>query len=524
MADFAGAGILISMWTRRPQATHINRGGMIMRKTLVGSTLLVCLLALNVLPRSAEASAPMCGQAQVETLLGAAAPPGPSAYYIVPREPVSPFYQWESNNGYCGEVSLIQAALNNGQWLSQFNARRVCGEFLGQTGGSGPSLQQAGTSPSKGANYNAQLLLQTPSQGLSGPDDFGNAARCAANTRMDMITYPSNTGYRVPNSGLAGYEDFMSWIKAQVIAGNQVTLGVLLNGNNDPQYDHIVTVIKIGTNHSPTDSTYYPDDVLYFDDHGLYTLTRSSTGTWSFALNPSIPLGAGSDSTGCTPYIFAYTFASLARTRAAANASGAPAFSIVIPKASGTTETVAGNAGKNGLGTSKVPGPHDFAFAVSGPSDPQGVTVPVVLTILGTKTLTNGVWQANPMDANSVPNAGYDYENPYIGGPVGQCDDGSCVSNDEPPAMTMTLQATVQDLTPGVTYNLYEYDFPSLKSSTAVGSDVALAVPTSDFNANSAMATSKISFIAKGTTYTAPEITRTSDKIVVFRAVPASAP
>jgi hypothetical protein len=32
-----------------------------------------------------------------------------------------------------------------------------------------------------------------------------------------------------------------------------------------PAADHEVAVIGLGTNHSPTDPTYYPDDVVYFD-------------------------------------------------------------------------------------------------------------------------------------------------------------------------------------------------------------------------------------------------------------------
>jgi hypothetical protein len=55
----------------------------------------------------------------------------PSTKYMIYSAPtVTPFYQWENNNGYCGEVSMMQAGLNNGQWMSQFNARLVCGVGL----------------------------------------------------------------------------------------------------------------------------------------------------------------------------------------------------------------------------------------------------------------------------------------------------------------------------------------------------------------------------------------------------------
>jgi len=84
--------------------------------------LVFAVLGMGVLlipQQRAVAAAPGCGQAPVEALLGAPAPPGPSAHYIIPNGNVAPFYQWQSNTGYCGEVSLMQAALANGEWLSQ---------------------------------------------------------------------------------------------------------------------------------------------------------------------------------------------------------------------------------------------------------------------------------------------------------------------------------------------------------------------------------------------------------------------
>jgi len=51
------------------------------------------------------------------------------------------FYQWANNNGYCGEVDLIQAGLNNGQWMSQYDARLVCCSGLGQAGTCSKSSQ-----------------------------------------------------------------------------------------------------------------------------------------------------------------------------------------------------------------------------------------------------------------------------------------------------------------------------------------------------------------------------------------------
>lgn len=444
---------------------------------------LICLLGSSV-----HAAEPGCGQ----SLADGTTPPATTAY-IYPRQAVQPFYQWENNYGYCGEVSMIEAGLNNGQWMSQFNARRICGSGLSQSGPNGACAAHHAQT-----NYNAQLLIEDPGTGVSGPNTYANAAQCLANSRLSAITF----SYQAQPVGIAGYEQFMSWVKGQVIAGHQVGMAILLHGGNNPQYDHEVAVVRIGTNHAPADPAYYPDDVLYFDDHGVYTFSGST-----YTSNPAIPPGAGSDSTGCTPYVFGYSFASLANSRAGSNSQGAQAYSIVIPG----NQTIHTYTGASGYDTVPILGPHNYAFAVTGPEDPTGVTLPVALTIAG-PTVTNGV--ANPLD----PVAGYNYENPMIGTSVwGR----SCTNT--PPAAWMTnfvLQVTVTGLTPGVSYNLYQYDFASVKGQ---GSAAALAVPVQDFNANAGLATRRTTFTAAGSTFQ-QTVAATSNKVVVFRCVPANAP
>jgi hypothetical protein len=443
------------------------------------------LLALAANSRAAE---PDCGQKLVDGTT-----PPPTSSYIYPRQPLQPFYQWENNDGYCGEVSMMQAGLNNGQWMSQFNARLICGTGLSQSGPNGTCAAHHGQ-----VDYNAQLLIEDPGTGVSGPDTYANAAQCLSNSRLSATTY----NYSAQPSGTAGYEEYMSWVKQQVIAGHQATIAILLNGGSDPQYDHEVAVIKIGTNHSPTDPTYYPDDVVYFDDHGVYTLSGTT-----FTSNPAIPPGAGTDSTGCTPFVFGYTFASFPKTRAEANLPGAQAYSIIIPG----DRTINTYAGGSGYDTVPISGPHNYGFSVAGPQDPTAVTLPVALTVVG-PTMTNGL--ANPLD----PVAGYDYENPMIGTSVwGQ----SCTNT--PPTAWMTsfgLQVTVSGLTPGIAYNLYEYEFSAVAGE---GSAAALAVPVENFNANAGLAAHVTAFTAAGPIFQ-QTVTTTSNKIVVFRCVPASAP
>ena len=272
--------------------------------------------AMLMVAQGAFAEAPGCGQAMVD----GTTPPA-TKHFILPRQAVQPFYQWESNNGYCGEVSMMQAGLANGQWMSQFNARRICGTGLSQSGHDGTCALHHHL-----PNYNAQLLIEDPGTGVSGPNRYANASLCLSNARLAGSTFP----YTQQSTGRAGYKQYMSWVKQQVILGNQVTLAVLDNGGSDPQYDHEVAVLKIGTNHAVTDPTYYDDDVIYFDDHGAYTLHGDH-----FTNNPAIPPGAGGDDKGCTPFVYGYSFAALANNRAGANKPGGPSLLCRGPPATG---------------------------------------------------------------------------------------------------------------------------------------------------------------------------------------------
>ena len=410
--------------------------------------------------------------------------------FISPAQPVTPFYQWQSQSGNCGETSMIQAGLNHGQWTSQFNARLLCGaQGNGLDGEPGVSLSQTGPDAFCGAHkdapdYNAQLLLE--------PTAAANVNTCLSNYGLTFEQYDSAS----QPTGKAGYEDFMSWVKAQTIAGHQITLGVLEPGGSDPQYDHIVSVVKIGTNHDATDATYHGDDVLYIEDHGsLMFLGGKETS------NPAIPPQA-SNSKACIPYVYGYSFDDLGKTAAQGHKESAHAYSILVPGPSAKVMTGGDGASNNATAVMV----HDFATAVVGPAGAG--QKPVVLAITGTST--NG--KANPKDRL----AGFAYESPF----VGNADGDGCSNNPPASWMEMTFDVTVSELEAGTSYNLYEYSFDRIEG---VGSAAALAVPTTGFNANAAQATNVTPFTADNTTFTT-SVTRSSDKTIVFRAVAADAP
>ncbi len=384
-----------------------------------------------------------------------------SQSYIVSRNPISPYMQWMANNGYCGEVSSIEAGMFAGLWMSQFNARLICGTELSQSGPDGFCAANDLT-----ANYNAQFLFEDPNV---GDEPFASSGTCLKNAHL--ISQGFN--YRSQPSGIAGYQQFMSWVKERLIAGDTVAIGVLNRGGDDPQYDHEVTVAKIGTNHSPTDSTYFDDDVLYFEDHGE----------------------------GGTAFDDGYTFGSLAQTRISANALTANVYSILIP---GGAPVYSGTGG-DGIHVNPKPiTPSNYAFAVTGPIDPGHETLPVAVTIVGSSL--DGV--ANPPQTG----IGFNFESPAIGDEI-----NSICTNVPPTWMGVSLQATISGLTPGVSYNLYEYDFSTL---SGLASAASLPLPDSDFNAHANLATKKTTFTAQTSSFQ-QTVETTSDKVIVFRCVRA---
>lgn len=455
-----------------------------------------------------RADRPQCGQDLVEKTLGVTLPERKSLKFIEPAAPVQIFYQWNANNGYCGEASLISAGLANGQYMSQADTRLACGAFMGKASdGTGASLLQSGGLGATAVNYNAQMLLEDAGAGVSGENDFGQGARCAANSGLEATTYPFETGYKTVNTGVSGVQDYLSWIKAEMIAGHHVTIGVVWNGGDDAQYDHIVSVVKIGTNHDVNDPSYYPDDVLYFDDHGLYTLQFDYEDGWEFTDNPASPVGAGGDDKGCTPYLFAYTFDTIAKTRKAANKTNAPAYSLIIPS-SAEISVIAGNSAREGDGLVQINGPHNYALSVHGPLDTADQTQKVSLKIVSSRSLQKGVWTENLRD----PIGGFNYENPYISPTPDGCDDGECLTNIRPEPMQIELVATLRGLVVGRSYKVVEYNFPFLD-----GSKTGRFAAMPDDQAQASYVTS---LTAVSTEVALPPVQRMSNQLIKFRVFP----
>jgi len=233
------------------------------------------------------------------------APPRPAAattYTAGSRLP--PRIQWNANYGYCGETAFVSAGLYYGQYISQYDARAI-------------------------ASKNTRQSLES-SQLLLGVNDVAAAKAMQLNaTAFDTAKQPTSKA-------------FLTWVKSNVVAGSPVVIGVFANQSRfygtanpnagDTEYDHIVTVTGITSTRALTGPTmYYADDVLTFNDGGLWTGTNGQ------------PQNA-----------FSYPFGTFATTRQRANAKTGAVYSL-----------------KSGA---------DYGIAITGIIDLNRDTVPVRLT------------------------------------------------------------------------------------------------------------------------------------------------
>jgi hypothetical protein len=201
--------------------------------------------------------------------------------------------QWMHNSGYCGETSLIAAGLYFGQYLSQYDVRALIAKE--QTKGS--------------------LLL--------GINDQEAAQKLHLSYEAWDTDDQENT------------EQFLIWLKQKVAAGNPVAIGVYANqsvfetgAEGDAEYDHIVSVITLHTQHAIHDPTYYGEDEIGFSDNGLFE-------------PESTPF-----------YYFASSFDSFPATRAQANLPTSPIYTL-------------SNSGQN------------YGIAITGVADLHGDTLPI---------------------------------------------------------------------------------------------------------------------------------------------------
>jgi len=345
--------------------------------------------------------------------------------------------QWNANDGYCGETAFIAAGMTFGQYTSQWTARQLAN--------GNPSVDQ--TRPS------SQLLLSWPAQGSTWQ-------QAATAMRLNAEGFDP-TQYEDQSDQYAGV--FLSWVKNRFLTGSRVIIGMFNNtglleesGSGQPEYDHIVPVMGIGSAQplvpdddpgNPQDyrQKYYGTDQLTIGDNGLFGPFAPPAPNWGAGNTVTNPQGST---------LYTATFDGVQKSRAQANAEGAACpfpGSNITNACAPWVYSIYDNATNLG----------NYAVAISGIADdtPGGpVALPVSL-------------------ASSVNNEGQ------------QPGDANGKMRSAPAGLPMSLTATVSGLQPGQAYNVYLYtDFAS--------------VPTGSFNANAAQATQSWKVTATGPTWT----------------------
>lgn len=180
----------------------------------------------------------------------------PSALAADVANDIPPRLQWAENFGYCGEVSFISAGLYYGQYVSQYDARRIA---------------------SRGADQSKER-----SQLLLGMNDL----HAASKMHLSVEAWDSDSAQNSSN--------FLAWVKENVASGFPVIIGIYVNQSistgsddedaGDPQYDHIVPVFGISSKHPLTAPwIYYSDDVIKFSDNGD---SGAPTFLYNYAFGP----------------------------------------------------------------------------------------------------------------------------------------------------------------------------------------------------------------------------------------------
>lgn len=193
---------------------------------------------------------------------------------------IAPRFQWSANYGYCGETSMVSAALRFGTYLSQYDARAFASGGIDQS------------------REDSQLLVGV------------NADVAAARLHLRSTSWAD-----------VGAEDFLAWVTQHVVEGHPVILGVYTNEwrfDDDPdpeagsaEYDHVVPVLAVGSESPLTDAGYHDDNTITFSDNGLL----------------------GDDTPEGSDYVFRYAFADFPMTRAEANDPDAPWYALASEEA-----------------------------------------------------------------------------------------------------------------------------------------------------------------------------------------------
>ncbi len=205
---------------------------------------------------------------------------------------LKPRFQWNANDGYCGETAFISIGLKWGQYISQWQARRLAWSKEVRT------KMDQGDKNSQHTNKTApyyQLLL-----GVNGTDAAKNMQLNAKRIHMG--------GKRNPLV-------FLSKIQSHLNKKHDLIIGIFdsLEGGGDDTYDHIVPVLSAQSEHSLSKLSRKDirNNRITFSDNGLVSKADPNATTPSNA-----------------DYKFSYSYKNFPRTRKQMNKNNAPIYAL----------------------------------------------------------------------------------------------------------------------------------------------------------------------------------------------------
>lgn len=135
---------------------------------------------------------------------------------------IAPRKQWDNRYGYCGECCIQQSALYYGAYISQYRAR--------------------------------EIIDPTQWQDVWVPENSGPVFDAL---RLNYEAWDSSR----PKPQ---YMAYFAWIKGHLQQGHPVIFDVFVQGESDPDYDHIMLAIGFT---SPDSTVYHATDRLIFNDN-----------------------------------------------------------------------------------------------------------------------------------------------------------------------------------------------------------------------------------------------------------------
>jgi hypothetical protein len=136
--------------------------------------------------------------------------------------------------------------------------------------------------------YFAQYDMRAISYRASGGEDSESQSDSIAELRLgvndEAAARALSLNFQSYPSKNVSPDSFLEWIKSHIRLGHPVIVGLYCSSCSNSEYDHIVTVVRIQSDHD--DDKYHDDDIITIEDHGV-ALDDSTTSNAQYLFNYS---------------------------------------------------------------------------------------------------------------------------------------------------------------------------------------------------------------------------------------------